>query len=130
MVTGVPAVQYAAPVPEVSVPSIANEVCAPGAKLVLDEVTWKVSGPAADPSPQVSEPPEAMVQDPEQVAAADPVEVPANTTWQDPAAAHDIGLPPLFLTVIDIARGDAVPALREAPTTTMLELAVALLTRL
>jgi hypothetical protein len=65
-------------------------------------------------------------------AVDDPVLVPANTTWQV-EGVQEIGLPPLFLTETETAVGDAAaeaPALVAAPTTTMLALDVALVTRL
>ena len=61
-----------------------------------------------------------------------PVFVSAKTTWQADGV-QEIGLPPLFLMEIETADGEsftAAPALIAAPTTMMLVLVVALLTRL
>ena len=92
-----------------------------------------VGVPPGPPTDQTPGPPETMLQGAEQLGGVPvPVLVPATTTWQVDAV-QVIGLPPLFFTESEMTTGDASkagPALKKAPTITMLVLAVALLTRL
>ena len=70
------------------------------------------------------------MQGEEHVAPGLTVLVPAKTTWHE-VDVHDIGLPPSFLTERAIATGAPEElAFNEAPTIVMLEVLVALLTRL
>ncbi len=138
MVTAAPDVQNVGPLPTAdSAPLRMKEVWLPGCrtKLLVSKVRGALGAgePDGPPTDQVAGPPETMLQGAEQAGAVvAPVFVPANTTWQVDEV-HVMGLPPLFLTEIDIASGDEVeeaPALRDAPTTATLWLDVALLTRL
>jgi hypothetical protein len=92
-----------------------------------------VGVPAGPPTDQTAGPPDTMLQGAAQAGAVEvPVSVPANTTWQVDWV-QDMALPPLFLTDMEMATGEAAeeaPAFNEAPTTATLEFAVALLTRL
>ena len=132
MVTGVPGAQNAPDPGVVSGPLTVNEVSPPGGR-VEGAVARNVSGVlAAVETNHVRLPPEVTGQAVAQVKPV-PVLVPAKTTWHDVAVVQAIGVPPLFLSAIEIAVGEleaAAPALRDAPTTSMLELAVALLMRL
>jgi len=89
--------------------------------------------PEGPPTVQVPGPPEVMLHGAAQVGAVFvPVFVPENTTWQVDAV-QDIGLLPSFFIEIEMTVGEklaAVPALADASTTAMLELLVALVTRL
>ena len=115
----------------------ANDVCPPGWSVNVS--VSKVRGllasgaPAGPPTVQIAGPPDVILQGAAQAGgAAVPVFVPANTTWQVDGV-QAIGLPPLFLMETEIAEGESLavaPALMAAPATTMLVLAVALLTRL
>ena len=112
-------------------PLSTKEASAPGAREPADSAT-KVRGPAEVWRVQVSDPPEMMEQGAEQLGVL-PTSVPANTTSQEAGVAQDIGLPPLFLMETAMAMGGAptdCPALTDAPTIEMLELAAALPTRL
>ena len=107
-----------------------KETCAPGGR--VEDPAWNVRGPLAPPRVQLVDPPDEMVHAFVHVGGVEPALVPANTTWQV-AGVQEIGLPPLFLIETEIAVGDALgvaPALSDAWSTTMLELEVALLTRL
>lgn len=114
-----------------------KDVCAPGWS--VNALVSKVSGllaagvPAGPPTPQTAAPPDEMLQGEAQAGAvAEPVLVPAKTTWQVDGV-QEIGLPPLFFMEMETAVGEALadaPALAAAPTTTTLELDVALFTRL
>jgi hypothetical protein len=130
IVTGVPGPQNV-PV-TVSGPLRTNEVSPPAGR-VEDGAAWKVSGPLVDVRTDHDRfPPEVTGQVVEQVTPL-PVLVPAKTTWQEVAVEHDMGVPPLFLRATEMATGEsagAAPALRDTPTTVMLEFAVALLMRL
>ncbi len=91
------------------------------------------AGPVGPPMDQARAPPEVTLQGAEHAGAVvPPVFVPAKTIWQV-EGEQVIGLPPSFFIEIEMATGEADvedPALTEAPTTVMLELEVALLTRL
>lgn len=135
--TDAPAIQNEADVPVVKGPLRRKEVCAPGVR--VNVFVWKVRGlfgvgiPPGPPIDQVAGPPEVMLQGAAQLGEVFvPVFVPENTTWQVDAV-QGIGLPPSFFIEIEMTVGEeeaAEPALVDASTTTMLELAVALLTRL
>ena len=132
MVTGVPGAQNMVVPVTVRGPLRTNEVSPPGGR-VEGAAARKVSGPLVDvETDHVRLPPEVTGQAEEQVTPV-PMLVPANTTWHDVAVLQAMGVPPLFLRAIEMAVGEAevaVPALRDAPTTSMLEFAVALLMRL
>ena len=107
-------------------------VWAPGARLKVS--VTKVRGlPGAPPKDHVPLPPDVMLQGPVHAGGVvPPVSVPANTTWQV-VEVQEMGLPPLFFIEMATAAGELAsvgPALREAPTTAMLVLVVALPTRL
>jgi len=89
--------------------------------------------PAGPPTVQIAGPPDVMLQGAAQAGGvAVPVSVPAKTTWQVDGV-QEIGLPPSFLMETETAEGESgvdAPALIAAPTTIMLVLVVALLTRL
>jgi hypothetical protein len=130
IVTGSPAVQKD---PDVVVrpPLRTNDVSLPGASVAAEEAV-NVSGSSAPPTAQLTAPPEVMLQGAVHAGCAVPEFVPAKTT-SHVVEVHAIGDPPLFLTVIEMATGELdcdPPAVSEAPTTVMLELDAALLTRL
>lgn len=132
MVTGVPGAQK---FPDVAVrgPLRTNDVSPPAGRLDAGAAS-KVRGPlAAVRTDHDRLPPEVTGQAEEQVTPPVPVLVPAKTTWHEVAVEQEMGDPPLFLRATEMATGEseaAAPALRDAPTTTMLEFAVALLMRL
>jgi hypothetical protein len=132
IVTGVPGAQKA-PLPETfRGPLSTNDVSPPGGR-VEGAAARNVRGPPVDvETDHVRFPPEVTGQVVEQLTPV-PALVPAKTTWQEVGVAHDMGVPPLFLSATEMAVGEleaVSPALRDAPTTSMLELAVALLMRL
>ena len=137
-VTEAPEVQKTGLVPKVVMgPFRTNEVCAPGCRVKV--FVSNVSGlfaagvPSGPPIDQAPGPPDVMLQGAAHAGAVVvPVLVPAKTTWQVDCV-QEIGLPPLFLMEIESAVGELpaeVPAFSDAPITTTLVLAVALLTRL
>jgi len=89
--------------------------------------------PAGPPIAQMAGPPDVMLQGAAQTGGVIvPVSVPAKTTWHV-EGVQEIGLPPLFLMEMEMAEGGSLavgPDLTDAPTTMMLEVVVALVTRL
>ena len=114
-----------------------KDVCPPGwsVKVLVSNVRGLLASasPAGPPTVQMAGPPDVMLQGSAHAGGvAVPVFVSAKTTWQVDGV-QEIGLPPLFLMEIETADGElltAAPALIAAPTTMMLVLVVALLTRL
>ncbi len=105
IVTGVPGAQNTPDPENVNGPLSVNEVSPPGGR-VEGAVARNVSGMlAAVETDHVRLPPEVTGQVVEQVKPV-PVLVPVKTTWHEVAVVQVIGVPPLFLSAIEMAAGE------------------------